>query len=125
MTRPVSPSSRVWLQAVNMPQQQQLSQGASQAGHGAPCGRGFGGVSWAHAALPPGTLCGPCRPGWPAGPDRAPCWQEEEERRHQELLQKRREEEQERLRKAAEARRLAEQREQERKREQERLQAER
>lgn len=61
--------------------------------------------------------------------------QEEEERRHQELLQKRREEEQERLRKAAEARRLAEQREQERqlaeqreqerKREQERLQAER
>ncbi|KAM9763766.1 inner centromere protein isoform 3-T3 [Dama dama] len=61
--------------------------------------------------------------------------QEEEERRHQELLQKRREEEQERLRKAAEARRLAEQREQERqlaeqreqerKKEQERLQAER
>ncbi|XP_055271729.1 inner centromere protein isoform X2 [Moschus berezovskii] len=61
--------------------------------------------------------------------------QEEEERRHQELLQKRREEEQERLRKAAEARRLAEQREQERqlaeqreqerRREQERLQAER
>lgn len=58
--------------------------------------------------------------------------QEEEERRHQELLQKRKEEEQERLRKAAEARRLAEQREQERqlaeqerRREQERLQAER
>lgn len=53
--------------------------------------------------------------------------QEEEERRHQELLQKKRkeEEEQERLRKAAEARRLAEQREQERRREQERLQAER
>ncbi|XP_057409518.1 inner centromere protein isoform X3 [Balaenoptera acutorostrata] len=45
--------------------------------------------------------------------------QEEEERRHQELLQKRKEEEQERLRKAAEAKRLAEQREQER------LQAER
>ncbi|XP_059960258.1 inner centromere protein isoform X1 [Mesoplodon densirostris] len=45
--------------------------------------------------------------------------QEEEERRHQELLQRRREEEQERLRKAAEAKRLAEQREQER------LQAER
>lgn len=40
--------------------------------------------------------------------------QEEEERRHQELLQKRKEEEQERLRKAAEAKRLAEQREQER-----------
>lgn len=52
--------------------------------------------------------------------------QEEEERRHQELLQKKKEEEeQERLRKAAEAKRLAEQREQERKREQERLQAER
>ncbi|XP_015983396.2 inner centromere protein isoform X1 [Rousettus aegyptiacus] len=58
--------------------------------------------------------------------------QEEEERRHQELLQKKKEEEQERLRKAAEARRLAEQREQERqlaeqerRREQERLQAER
>ncbi|XP_033716711.1 inner centromere protein isoform X8 [Tursiops truncatus] len=45
--------------------------------------------------------------------------QEEEERRHQELLQRRREEEQERLRKAAEAKRLAEQRELER------LQAER
>ncbi|XP_059787746.1 inner centromere protein isoform X2 [Balaenoptera ricei] len=45
--------------------------------------------------------------------------QQEEERRHQELLQKRKEEEQERLRKAAEAKRLAEQREQER------LQAER
>ncbi|XP_036993608.2 inner centromere protein isoform X2 [Artibeus jamaicensis] len=45
--------------------------------------------------------------------------QEEEERRHQELLQKKKEEEQERLRKAAEAKRLAEQREQER------LQAER
>ncbi|XP_034501093.1 inner centromere protein isoform X4 [Ailuropoda melanoleuca] len=40
--------------------------------------------------------------------------QEEEERRHQELLQKKKEEEQERLRKAAEAKRLAEQREQER-----------
>uniref|UniRef100_A0A8C6C5H1 Inner centromere protein n=1 Tax=Monodon monoceros TaxID=40151 RepID=A0A8C6C5H1_MONMO len=40
--------------------------------------------------------------------------QEEEERRHQELLQRRREEEQERLRKAAEAKRLAEQRELER-----------
>ncbi|XP_021572682.1 inner centromere protein [Carlito syrichta] len=63
--------------------------------------------------------------------------QEEEERRHQELLQKKKEEEQERLRKAAEARRLAEQREQERReqerqlaeqerrREQERIQAER
>ncbi|KAM7087230.1 inner centromere protein isoform 1-T1 [Molossus nigricans] len=57
--------------------------------------------------------------------------QEEEERRHQELLQKKKkeEEEQERLRKAAEAKRLAEQREQERRlaeqREQERLQAER
>lgn len=61
--------------------------------------------------------------------------QEEEERWHQELLQKKKEEEQERLRKAAEARRLAEQREQERqlaeqreqerKREQELLQAER
>ncbi|KAK2505653.1 hypothetical protein MC885_016104, partial [Smutsia gigantea] len=51
--------------------------------------------------------------------------QEEEERRHQELLQKKKEEEQERLRKAAEAKRLAEQREQERQlaeqREQERL----
>ncbi|XP_026946547.1 inner centromere protein isoform X9 [Sagmatias obliquidens] len=45
--------------------------------------------------------------------------QEEEERRHQELLQRRREEEQERLRKAAEAKRLVEQRELER------LQAER
>ncbi|XP_060014952.1 inner centromere protein isoform X4 [Lagenorhynchus albirostris] len=45
--------------------------------------------------------------------------QEEEERRHQELLQRRREEEQERLRKAAEAKRLAEQHELER------LQAER
>uniref|UniRef100_G1P951 Inner centromere protein n=1 Tax=Myotis lucifugus TaxID=59463 RepID=G1P951_MYOLU len=56
--------------------------------------------------------------------------QEEEERRHQELLQKKKkeeeeEQEQERLRKAAEAKRLAEQREQERRREQERLQAER
>ncbi|EFB20957.1 hypothetical protein PANDA_015908, partial [Ailuropoda melanoleuca] len=61
--------------------------------------------------------------------------QEEEERRHQELLQKKKEEEQERLRKAAEAKRLAEQREQERqlaqqreqerRKEQERLQAER
>ncbi|KAK1335442.1 LOW QUALITY PROTEIN: hypothetical protein QTO34_003228 [Cnephaeus nilssonii] len=54
--------------------------------------------------------------------------EEEEERRHQELLQKKKkeeEEEQERLRKAAEAKRLAEQREQERRREQERLQAER
>lgn len=56
--------------------------------------------------------------------------QEEEERRHQELLQKKKEEEeQERLRKAAEAKKLAEQREQERQlaeqREQERLQAER
>ncbi|XP_012581188.1 PREDICTED: inner centromere protein [Condylura cristata] len=73
--------------------------------------------------------------------------QQEEERRQQELLQRKKEEEQERLRKAAEARRLAEQREQERllaeqqeqerkkeqerwreqerKREQERLQAER
>ncbi|XP_074257694.1 inner centromere protein isoform X3 [Saimiri boliviensis] len=40
--------------------------------------------------------------------------QEEEERRHQELLQKKKEEELERLRKAAEAKRLAEQREQER-----------
>ncbi|XP_032214357.1 inner centromere protein isoform X1 [Mustela erminea] len=64
--------------------------------------------------------------------------QEEEERRHQEL-QKKKEEEQERLRRAAEAKRLAEQREQqreqerqlaeqreqERRREQERLQAER
>ncbi|XP_006899936.1 PREDICTED: inner centromere protein [Elephantulus edwardii] len=49
--------------------------------------------------------------------------QEEEERRHQELLQKKKEEEQERLRKAAEAKRLAEQREQER-REQERQLAE-
>ncbi|XP_074257696.1 inner centromere protein isoform X5 [Saimiri boliviensis] len=39
---------------------------------------------------------------------------EEEERRHQELLQKKKEEELERLRKAAEAKRLAEQREQER-----------
>ncbi|XP_053418288.1 inner centromere protein isoform X2 [Nycticebus coucang] len=58
--------------------------------------------------------------------------QEEEERRHRELLQKKKEEEQERLRKAAEAKRLAEQREQERqlaeqerRRELERLQAER
>ncbi|XP_057362985.1 inner centromere protein isoform X3 [Manis pentadactyla] len=59
--------------------------------------------------------------------------QEEEERRHQELLQKKKEEEQERLRKAAEAKRLAEQREQERqlaeqerqRKEQERLQAKR
>ncbi|XP_029813514.1 inner centromere protein isoform X1 [Suricata suricatta] len=61
--------------------------------------------------------------------------QEEEERRHQELLQKKREEEQERVRRAAEAKRLAEQREherqlaeqreQERRKEQERLQAER
>ncbi|XP_039716163.1 inner centromere protein isoform X1 [Pteropus medius] len=55
--------------------------------------------------------------------------QEEEERRHQELLHKKKEEEQERLRKAAEAKRLAEQREQERQlaeqREQERLRAER
>ncbi|XP_012666106.1 inner centromere protein [Otolemur garnettii] len=50
--------------------------------------------------------------------------QEEEERRHQELLQKKKEEEQERLRKAAEAKRLAEQREQER-REQERREQER
>ncbi|XP_047548391.1 inner centromere protein isoform X1 [Lutra lutra] len=60
--------------------------------------------------------------------------QDEEERRHQEL-QKKKEEEQERLRRAAEAKRLAEQREQERqlaeqreqerRREQERLQAER
>ncbi|KAM5225598.1 inner centromere protein isoform 1-T3 [Hipposideros larvatus] len=50
--------------------------------------------------------------------------QEEEERRHQELLQKKKEEEQERLRKAAEAKRLAERREQER-REQERQLAER
>ncbi|CAK6449613.1 unnamed protein product [Pipistrellus nathusii] len=64
--------------------------------------------------------------------------EEEEERRHQELLQKKKkeeeEQEQERLRKAAEAKRLAERREQERReqerreqerREQERLQAER
>nr|XP_045011449.1 inner centromere protein isoform X2 [Jaculus jaculus] len=63
--------------------------------------------------------------------------QEEEERRHQEMLQRKKEEEQEKLRKAAEARRLAEQREQERqlaeerrreqerRKEQERLQAER
>ncbi|PNI45305.1 INCENP isoform 3 [Pan troglodytes] len=50
--------------------------------------------------------------------------QEEEERRHQELLQKKKEEEQERLRKAAEAKRLAEQREQEQ-REQERREQER
>ncbi|PNI45306.1 INCENP isoform 5 [Pan troglodytes] len=49
---------------------------------------------------------------------------EEEERRHQELLQKKKEEEQERLRKAAEAKRLAEQREQEQ-REQERREQER
>ncbi|XP_039109511.1 inner centromere protein isoform X2 [Hyaena hyaena] len=61
--------------------------------------------------------------------------QDEEERRHQELLQKKREEEQERVRRAAEAKRLAEQREHERqlaeqreherRKEQERLQAER
>ena len=103
-----------------MQQQQKLSRNASQAGLGAPCGRGFGGVSLGSrpAAAAPDALWPPS-PGWPAGPDRAPHSQEEEERRHQELLQKRREEEQERLRKAAEARRLAEQREQER------LQAER
>lgn len=69
----------------------------------------------------PLTVSDASSPGLACAPDLVLRPQEEEERRHQELLQKKKEEEeeQERLRKAAEAKRLAE------RREQERLQAER
>ena len=67
MTRPVSSSSRVWLQSVNMLQQQKLLRDASQAGQVLLVDGVWWGVLGSRPSSSPDALW-PLQPGLSCGP---------------------------------------------------------